>query len=96
MRKPISILAALLFCSCSSMNPRVISAGPGQYIVGSSGGIYTQNIAPIRERVYTAANQYCASNHMVMIPVKVDERPYVLGHNTCAVTLTFKMEPKIK
>jgi hypothetical protein len=69
--------------------PEVVSAGKDTFIVSHSGGIYTQNSGPIRADVFRAANEYCARKGLVMVPIAVDERPYVLGRNTASVRLTF-------
>ena len=83
----------LFLIGCAS--PQVVSAGPDTYIVADSGGIYTQNSGPIRAEVFRIANQFCETNGLVMLPIAVDERPYVLGHNTASVKLTFRaVSPK--
>ena len=78
-----------IWVGCSSV-PQVVSAGPDTFIVSNSGGIYTQNSGPIREEVFRIANQYCTERGLVMVPINVDERPYVLGRNTASITLTFR------
>jgi hypothetical protein len=52
--------------------------------------MYSQDIAPVRADVFRAANQFCVTRGLVMVPVNVDERPYQLGGHTASVKLTFR------
>jgi hypothetical protein len=81
--------------SCTVTVPhRIISAGPSTYIASLGGGIYTFDSGAVRESVYKAANDFCASKGLVMVPVEEAERPYQLAHNTASISLTFKALPK--
>src|SRR5688572_4420327 len=81
--------AIIPFSGCANM-PEVVPAGKDTFIVSHSGGIYTQNSGPIRADVFRAANDHCKQRGLVMVPVAVEERPYVLGRNTASVKLTFR------
>lgn len=87
----VAASAGIIVSSCTITMPhQIISAGPDTYIASSGGGIYTSDSGAVRESVYKAANAFCASKGLVMVPISERERPYVLGHNTANVTLTFK------
>jgi hypothetical protein len=98
MKKAVRTAAALiaaaiitLTSSCTITVPHsIISAGPSTYIASSGGGIYTFDSGAVRESVYKAANDFCASKGLVMVPIEETERPYQLAHNTASITLSFK------
>ena len=91
----VAVLLGATLSDCTVTVPhQIISAGPNTYIASSGGGIYTSDSGAVRESVYKAANDFCASRGLVMVPVAERERPYVLGRNTASVTLTFKALPK--
>jgi hypothetical protein len=88
-----ALLVGLIVTACTGL-PKVVHSDNDRYIVGTSGGIYTQDIAPIRARAFKAANQFCDTKGLVMVPIAVVERPYVLGRNTASVKLTFRAVSK--
>ena len=99
MKNAVRIAAAAVLgaitSGCTVTVPhRIISAGPSTYIASSGGGIYTSDSGAVRESVYKAANDFCASKGLVMVPIEETERPYQLAHNTASISLTFKALPK--
>ena len=59
-------------------------------MVSAGGGLYEPKPSGIRQKVYEAANTYCAKTTKPMEPVDTNERLYVLARNTASVSLTFK------
>ena len=101
--EPISKRAAALcaaaistiFVSCTLTIPhQIVSAGPSTYIASSGGGVYTFDSGSVRESVYKAANEFCARQGLIMVPIEETERPYALGRHVANITLTFKALPK--
>jgi hypothetical protein len=91
----LSMAFGLLLFGCTVTIPHhIVSAGPGTYIASSGGGIYTSDSGSVRESVYKAANEFCASKGLVMVPIEETERPYALARHTANITLTFKALPK--
>jgi hypothetical protein len=83
-------LAGLFLTACAT---EVVPAGPDTYSVSASGGPWTQSSAPIRAKVFKAANAFCVERNLVMVPVSVDERPYELGRHTANIDLVFRALP---
>lgn len=84
------ICMAALLSGCATTVTRVVPAGPNTYMVSASGQFYAFDLGPGRVKVYEAANQFCASKGLVMVPVTVNERAYGLGRHPATVALTFK------
>jgi hypothetical protein len=75
---------------CAS-EPEVVPAGPDTYYVSAGGGLgWTPASAPIRAKVYKAANNFCAKRGLVMMPVSVNERPGEMGRHTASMDLVFR------
>jgi hypothetical protein len=90
-----AVALGTVIAGCTFTVPhQIISAGPSTYIASSGGGIYTFDSGAVRQSVYKAANDFCASKGLVMVPIEETERPYELAHNTASITLTFKALPK--
>ena len=85
------LFLACLLSGCTLTVPHgIISAGPSTYIASSGGGPYTQDSGAVRQSAYKAANEFCATKGLVMVPVSEREQPYHLGRSTASISLTFK------
>lgn len=93
------IFATAAFVGCARLE--VVPAGPDTYSVSAGGGLgWTPSSAPVRAKVYKAANDYCVKRGLVMVPVSVDERPGEMGRHTASMELVFRAlrpgDPDIK
>jgi hypothetical protein len=90
----LPLLGAILSGCTLTVPHQIVSAGPGTYIASSGGGPYTFDSGSVRESAYKAANDFCASKGLVMVPIEETERAYALARHTSSITLTFKALPK--
>jgi len=90
--KPALIISLAVFAlvGCST-SPEIVPAGPDTYSVSAGGGLgWTPSSAPIRAKVYRAANDFCAERGLIMVPVSVDQRPGEMGRHTASMELVFR------
>jgi len=85
-------LAAAALAGCSALE--VAPAGPDTYTVAAGGGLgWTASSAPVRAKVYRAANDFCEKRGLVMVPVSEREIPGEVGRHTASVELVFRALP---
>jgi hypothetical protein len=83
-------LSTLIGCA----GPQVVPAGPDTYSVSAGGGLgWTPSSAPVRAKVYQAANDYCTKRGLIMVPISVDQRPGQIGRHTASMELVFRALP---
>ena len=91
-RSPLlcAVAVVLAFSGCAS-GPRVAPAGPQTHTVSAEDGLnWDTRTIPARERVFLAANRFCAKRKLVMVPVSLDVRPGEPGVRPATADLVFR------
>lgn len=94
--KYVLILIVLGVAGCTTS--RVTPVGSETYMVSSVGAGFST--APVRDRVFRKANEYCEGKGLVMVPTSFNATQGQLGSNPPEATLTFMAlkpgDPEIK
>jgi hypothetical protein len=95
-------IRSLLLGACSvffvSCQANVVSVGPDTYSASSSGAGFSD--VGQREKVYGAANDFCAKRGLVMVPVSMDAKNGIVFTRPPSASLVFRAlkpgDPEIK
>jgi hypothetical protein len=93
------LLPLLVVCLLTGCMTGVTPAGPDTYMIaGAVTGFESPGI--VKARLYKQANEWCAKQGLVMVPVSSDATPYELGRRAGNVELFFRAlkpgDPDIK